>query len=212
MRRETRDGRWVAGLNFDMGAHWRLWATAGLGELCVTCPAAGRRSPAAGHRPPRLRNVPPRARSESLENLSGHGSIHTPLHIHTSITNTSCPTRHGRHVPPCPHDAPPGRIGTCKGAPLLPHMQAPPPPPRPRLLPPPPIQRHQHHHGQLPHRKRCLWRGPSAGRPLLGRPDRALAGELQDQPAPGSHAPAHCARLWHPQGRGRHGQHEVRPG
>jgi hypothetical protein len=79
----------------------------------------------------------------------------------------------------------------------------------PEPPPAPPVQLHCPHHGQHPHRERCLWRGPGAVGQVLGRPDRAIAGELQDQPAAGPHAAAHRARVWCLEGRGRDGQHEV---
>jgi len=72
----------------------------------------------------------------------------------------------------------------------------------------PPVHIH-HQHGLYTDRKRRLWRGPGVGGQVLGRADRAVAGELQDQPAAGPHAAAHCQGLWHSQGRSRHGQHEV---
>jgi hypothetical protein len=137
------------------------------------------------------------------------------------------PPRHLHHVPHCPNQPPACRgrrnalTATCEGQPLshlypegAPTLHSAPPADQvhaiehPERLPAPPVQHHQQH-GQHAHRERCLWRAPGALGQVLGSPDGAIAGELQDQPAAGPHAPAHCARLWHPEGRGCDGQHEV---
>lgn len=49
-------------------------------------------------------------------------------------------------------------------------------------------------------RKRCLRRDPSAVRQVLGCSDRAIIGELQDKPTPGSHACSYRPRIRRSQG------------
>jgi hypothetical protein len=71
--------------------------------------------------------------------------------------------------------------------------------------------RHPIQHGRQANRERRLWRDRGALGQVLGSPDAAIAGQLQDQPAPGPHAAASHHGLRYPQGRCGYCEHEIWP-
>lgn len=58
-------------------------------------------------------------------------------------------------------------------------------------------------------RERCIRRGTGPRRQVLGSADGALVGELQDQPAAGSHASSSGQGIWYPEGCSSKGQHAI---